>query len=158
MTGAKTYLYGFERFQELSKQMDKSFWAKYREAKSTNSADYPELKKMVSDYFYFKGEAERMSLNFPVQGSAAIITKISCIYIFDYLCENNLIDIVKFCNTIHDENILECPISIEKEIETMVGDCMVRAGEIFCKRVPLKADPLVHKFWCKSKPVEYEEN
>lgn len=149
ITRGKTFLWGFDKFKELDSKIDRDFWSHYRLAKVANSSEYPEMKQMVSDYFHFKGEAERMSLNYNIQGTAATITKISCIYIFDYICNNNLLNIVKFCNTIHDENILECPLKLEEEVMKMVQDCMVRAGDIFCKRVPLKADPFSHPHWKK---------
>ena len=129
--------------------MDKNFWTRYREAKSKQTNDYPELKDKVSQYFMYKGEIERKSLNFPIQGTSAEITKISCVYIFDYIIENNLFGAVKFVNTVHDENVLECPLEMKEEISNMVGDAMCKAGEIFCKRVPLKAEPELSVYWKK---------
>jgi DNA polymerase I-like protein with 3'-5' exonuclease and polymerase domains len=44
-----------------------------------------------------------MALNYPIQGSSAEITKLACIFIFNYLLANDLIGTVKFVNVIHDK-------------------------------------------------------
>ena len=149
ITGRKSYLYGFERFKVLESMMDRAFWTRYRELKKYGGLEYESMKKNVKDYFSMKGEIERKCQNFPIQGRSAEVTKLSCIYIYEYLVKNNLLGVVKFVNTVHDENVLECPIHMAKEIGNMVGDAMVRAGKFFCKRVPLKADPDYSLFWRK---------
>lgn len=159
ITKRKSYLPYYDRYKELEAVMTKSFWTKYREMKKEADAmykeglrPYPEFieaRKQVKDYFYYKGEIERKSLNFPIQGSSAETTKMSCIYIFDYILDNNLFDIVKFVNTIHDENVIECPVSIADKIAEVVGNAMVKSGKFFCKRVPLKAVPDLCTYWRK---------
>lgn len=79
--------------------------------------------------------------------SSAEITKLACIYIFDYILTNNLIGIVKFSNTIHDEILLECPEELGDKIAAVVNDCMIRAGYVYCKVIPLKADVKIGKIW-----------
>ena len=79
--------------------------------------------------------------------SSAEITKLACIYIFDYILSNNFIGVVKFSNTIHDEILLECPESMGEQIAKVVADCMTRAGNLYCKVIPLKADVKIGKIW-----------
>lgn len=151
VTKRKSYLPYLSQFRELEAKMTKEFWGAYREAKKSapGSSEFREMKQQVSDYFYFKGEIERKSLNFPIQGSSAEITKISCAYIYRWILDNNLFGVVKFVNTVHDENVLECPEHMKDEVAEVVKDAMCKAGEIFCKRVPLKAVPDINPFWRK---------
>jgi DNA polymerase I-like protein with 3'-5' exonuclease and polymerase domains len=67
----------------------------------------------------------------------------------EYLVPNQLLFTVKIINTVHDENLVECPESISDEVATALEAAMVKAGLVFCKRVPLKADPSVSKYWKK---------
>ena len=149
ITRRKSYIEFFDTYKKLEADLTPEFWERYKWSKSTNDKSYPNMKEKVSKYFLYKGDIERKTLNFPIQGSSAEITKISCIYIYKYILDNNLFGIVKFVNTIHDENVLECPIEMSNAISDMVKDCMCRAGELFCRRVPLKADPELSLFWKK---------
>jgi DNA polymerase-1 len=88
-----------------------------------------------------------MALNFPIQGSSAEITKLACIYIFEYILKNDLQEVVKFSNVIHDEILLECPESIGTILQDVVSSCMERAGKIYCKVIPLKAECKLSKYW-----------
>lgn len=149
ITRGKTFLPFYNKFKELADELTPDFWRDYRIAKDHNTIDYPYMKSVVRDYYSYKGEIERMSLNYPIQGTAATVTKISCVYIFDWICEHKLFDIVKFVNTIHDENILECPDSMSEEIKRVVEESMAAAGDIFCKRVPLVAKGEITNYWKK---------
>ncbi|HEY4062313.1 MAG TPA: DNA polymerase [Puia sp.] len=149
LTKRKSYLPFFKEFKELEAEMDSDFWEIYRSAKENGTPDLPRLKEKVSRYFMYKGDVERKSLNFPIQGSSAEITKVSCVHIFDYIIDNGLFDIVKFVNTIHDENVLEAPIDQGELISQMVKKAMFKAGQLHCKRVPLKAEPELSYYWKK---------
>lgn len=149
LTRRKSYIEFFDKFKELQEEITPEFWDIYRFAKANQTPDFPRLKKKVSEFFMYKGDIERKTLNFPIQGSSAEITKISCIYIYDYILDHNLQNVVLFVNTVHDENVLECPLDIAQEIGAMVKDCMARAGDLFCKRVPLRAEPDFSDFWRK---------
>jgi DNA polymerase-1 len=63
--------------------------------------------------------------------------------------EKDLFGVVKFVNTVHDENIIECPKEMKEEVATMVKEAMSRAADIYCQRVPLKAEPDVCTYWRK---------
>jgi DNA polymerase I len=149
LTKRKSYIPFFDEFKRMESEMNDDFWNQYRMSKRRNAADFPLLKEKVSKYFRYKGDIERKTLNFPIQGCSAEITKISCIHIFDFIIEKNLFGIVKFVNTIHDENVVECPSVMKEDIARMVEDAMCKAGELYCKRVPLKADPEISPFWKK---------
>jgi len=56
---------------------------------------------------------------------------------------------IKFCNTVHDEIIVEAPEEIAEEVKTIVEEEMIKAAEIFLTDVPCKADPNVCDRWKK---------
>lgn len=150
ITHRKSYIYFYDEYLYYKSMVDnKDFWNKYREHKEKETPEFPELKERVGKYFRMKGNIERLSLNYPIQGSSAEITKISCIYIFSYILKNKLQNIVKMCNTVHDENVLECPEYMAEEIKDMVKKAMEKAGAFYCQRVPLKADPIITPVWKK---------
>lgn len=151
VTGKKSYVDYYEEFKETREKVkDKKFWESYKKHKESRTPTYSSLKKEMSVYFSKKGEIERMSLNYPIQGESAEITKLSCVYFWeDYLIPNNLLFTVKFVNTVHDENVIECPESIAEEVSNELESAMVKAGAVFCKRVPLKADPCISPYWKK---------
>jgi|GEM_PF-1243631 len=151
-TGKKCYIEYYEEFLDIKKEFNKEFWNRYRnlKEKAPNSPTFLKMKDKVSKYFTKKGEIERMSLNYPIQGSSSEITKLSAIYFWEeYLVPNNLLFVVKFVNVIHDENLIEAPKEIAEEACKELVRCMEKAGEKFCKRVPLKAEPAVEKYWKK---------
>ena len=94
-----------------------------------------------------KGDIERMSLNYPIQGSSADITKLAGIYFFRYLLENNLVFKVLMPNVVHDEWIVEAPEDMADVVKDKLQECMETAGDVFCKVVKLKADPVITKYW-----------
>jgi len=141
--------YFIPELERLEKEISKEgFWSRYREEKASNSSIFiNELKGKVGNYFKLKGMLERMSKNYPVQGTAAAMTKLACIYIFKYIIENNLQGKVLIPNIIHDEIVAECSLKISNEISETVKTSMEKAGNYFCKRVPLKADPYIGNSW-----------
>ena len=150
ISGRKSFVPYFEDFERLQKdiQGDKKFWEKYRTEKALNSDTFNlELKPKVRQYFIKKGEIERMSLNFPIQGTSSEITKLAGIYLFEYLQENNLLFDVLIPNTIHDEYIVECRLELQELMKNKLQECMEKAGDVFCKTIKLKADPMITSTW-----------
>jgi DNA polymerase-1 len=94
-----------------------------------------------------KGDIERMSLNYPIQGSSADITKLAGIYFFRYLIEKGLVFKVLMPNVVHDEWIVESPKELAEEMKNKLQECMEDAGKVFCKVVKLKAEPVVTSHW-----------
>ena len=151
-TGKKCYINYYDEFKETEKEFTKEFWTRYRnlKEKGSDSPTFLDMKEKVSNYFKKKGDIERMSLNYPIQGSSSEITKLSAVYFWeDYLLPNNLLFIVKFVNVIHDENLIEAPEGIANEACIALVNAMEKAGAKFCTRVPLKAEPAVATFWKK---------
>ena len=137
----KNYIMFFEEFKELEKQVNNSkFWNKYDKNNS-------EHRSLVRKYYTKKGEIERNALNYPIQGSSADVTKLAMIYFFRYIMDNNLFGKLYMCNVIHDEIVVECKESKAEKVAKILKNCMERAGDKFCKTVPLTAEPCIEDFW-----------
>ena len=48
---------------------------------------------------------------------------------------------------VHDEFCVEAPKEMAEEISQLVVDCMEKAGTIFCKVIPLRAEPAIGDYW-----------
>jgi DNA polymerase-1 len=150
VSNRKCFIEGFDEFQKLEKEIynTPNFWEEYRENKQQNSQYFINvLSPMVRKYFITKGNIERTSLNYPIQGTSADITKLAGIYTFRYLEKNNLLFEVKMPNVIHDELHLECKEILSSKMSIVLKECMEKAGDAFCKIVKLKAEPCITKYW-----------
>lgn len=150
ITNRRYKLYKFEEYKELKSKFTSEYWETYREEKNKNTNYfktelYPEVRKCMS----LEGNYKRQALNFPIQGTGADITKLALIYLFKEIIDRDMFMKVLIPNTIHDEIVLECPEDVAQEWALIVKDCMQRAGEVFCERVPLKAEPKISKCWIK---------
>jgi DNA polymerase I-like protein with 3'-5' exonuclease and polymerase domains len=150
VSNRKCFVYGFEEHQALHKELydDPTFWTQYKEEKSIDSDYFREyMKPKVREYFVKKGNIERDALNYPIQGTSADITKLAGVYMFRYLQKNNLLFQVLMPNVVHDEIHLECSANIAEDMAKVLKKSMEDAGDVFCKRVPLKADPCITPYW-----------
>ena len=150
ISNRKSFIEYYDEYVKLKEQMDApGFWDEYRAHKTTNSAKFiTHFKPIVREYFKKKGMIERKSLNYPVQGTAAEITKFAGMLFFKYLEKNNLLfKYVRICNIIHDEIVIECKIDIAEQMAAKLKECMEEAGKPFCPTIPLKAEPCITEFW-----------
>lgn len=153
LTGHKMFIPTWEELKEVEASFTSEFWDKYRAVKQkwieegSDPMDKPYLMQKVSKFFKSKSGYERNSLNAPVQGSAALTTKIAGIKLFNYLKENNLLFIVLIPNCVHDEYLVESPVEISEKIAKVLQQCMESSGDIFCKSVKLKAVPEIADHW-----------
>jgi DNA polymerase-1 len=150
VSGRKCFIPYFDEFQKLHKELYETdeFWDDYKLEKTKNSHKFINyFKPKVREYFMKRGNIERMSLNFPVQGSSADITKLACIYFYRHLLKNDLIFKVFIVNVVHDEIIVECPNELAPDMATILQKSMEDAGQVFCKVVKLKAEPVITSTW-----------
>jgi DNA polymerase-1 len=157
-TYRKSFISGYETYRQLERELDFAFWTRWKKVKHW-AMDNPvrlEMREKMSTYFKIKGAIERKSLNFPIQGTSAEITKISCIYFFNWILEKgwqmmnyNWNEAVLMVNTIHDENVVEVCLEKADETSASLKDAMIKAGQIYCKRVPLLAEPEQTIYWRK---------
>ena len=88
--------------------------------------------------------AGRNGMNMPIQGSNADITKIAMSKI-----HNDLDDLIDLSNVVHDEAIGECDDDKLYIGKPKMQECLVSAGEVLMKHVPVKVDMKVDKKWSK---------
>jgi DNA polymerase I-like protein with 3'-5' exonuclease and polymerase domains len=150
ISNRKCFIPFFEDYQKLHKEIygTEGFWDQYKLEKSQDSTIFRSyFKPKVREYFMKRGDIERMSLNYPIQGSSADITKLAGVYFFRYLIENDLLFKVLLPNVVHDEWIVEAPENIAEAMSSKLQECMETAGLMFCKTVKLKAEPCVTFYW-----------
>jgi len=103
----------------------------------------PELKS--SNYNVRQG-AERMTLNTPIQGTAADLIKMAMIRV-DEALRNNFPE-AKLLLQVHDELIVECPEGIAEEVAKLVSREMENVAQL---KVPLTAEAKIGKSWFDAK-------
>jgi DNA polymerase I len=91
------------------------------------------------------GAAQRYAKNMPIQGTSADILKRALRLLHDDIRETS----AKLVNIVHDEIVVECDASEADATARILESAMVRAGEHFVKRVPIKVDVHVADEWCK---------
>lgn len=136
--GFRAYIYDFEGLNKVQKQFSPEFWQKYRTLKETNPDD--PIVEEIKHYFKRKSASERQSINYPIQSRGSAIFKIAAVNLFDWVVDNGLFGIVKFCIPAHDEFNIEAPEEIAEEVAAKLHKCMVKAGKFICKIVPLEAE------------------
>ena len=103
----------------------------------------PELK---SSNFNVRSGAERMTLNTPIQGTAADLIKLAMIRVDAALRQN--FPEAKLVLQVHDELIVECPEKIAAEVALLVSTEMENVAKL---NVPLTAEAKIGKSWFEAK-------
>ena len=99
------------------------------------------------EYNEAKAELQRLSQNYPIQGSSADCSKLAGILFFNEVMKKGWFNKVKIVNMVHDEYNVEAPEEITEEVAQCLKDCMIKAGKVFCKTVPLDADVEIGDCW-----------
>ena len=89
---------------------------------------------------------DRLALNGPTQATGIIIMKAAMIDLFKWIVENNLFEIVKICDLIHDEVVCEFPENMP-EIPSKVQFFMENAASRYCEKLPIPAEPAIGTYW-----------
>jgi DNA polymerase I-like protein with 3'-5' exonuclease and polymerase domains len=149
LTGRKSYIFGWREYLELNKKMDRKFWDRWKwlKLREPGSDECLAMKAQISKYFQIKGEIERKSLNYPIQGQSAEISKLAGILLFNWIKENKYQNKVLIANAIHDEYVLDVPEELAEECKKQLKFCMEEAGKPYCQRIPLKADVKIAANW-----------
>lgn len=112
---------------------------------------YMELPHFIHQSFKLlfktKSSYKNKSFNMPSQGTSACMTKSAVIGYFKYLLRNNLINIIKIINVVHDEILIEVPDEIAEREALKLKECMEKSSKFFCRKVTIKADPQCEKYW-----------
>jgi DNA polymerase-1 len=91
------------------------------------------------------GAAQRYAKNMPIQGTSADILKRALRLLHDDIRGSS----ARLVNIVHDEIVVECDAADTCEIAAKLESAMLRAGEQFVKRVPIKVDATIADEWCK---------
>jgi len=146
-TGHRTYM---PDWPEWRKAMDdEEFWDEYDAAKDT--LPYKEFSKTAvyhkaSELRKTSSKWSRLALNSPTQGTGIIILKDAMSNFFKWIIDNKLFNIVKICDLVHDEAVIEYPKSMP-EVANILKDIMEKSAEKFCKALPIPAAPEVGMCW-----------
>ena len=103
----------------------------------------PELK---SSNFNIRSGAERITLNTPIQGTAADLIKLAMIRVEAAL--QNAFPEAELLLQVHDELIVECPEAIAPKVAEMISKEMESVAKL---SVPLLAEAKIGKSWYDAK-------
>ena len=103
----------------------------------------PELK---SSNFNIRSGAERITLNTPIQGTAADLIKLAMIRVDQALTEK--FPEAKLILQVHDELIVECPEAIAAQVADLISREMEQVANL---KVPLNAEAKWGKSWYEAK-------
>lgn len=91
------------------------------------------------------GAAQRYAKNMPIQGTSADILKRALRLLHDDIRETS----ARLVNIVHDEIIVECDAAEAEVTAKTLESAMVRAGEQFVTKVPIKVDVHIANEWIK---------
>lgn len=143
-TGHKIYWSDWNKWKEEQMSFTSTFWDEYRTLKQIDPTN--EIVQKVKHHFQAASKWDRLALNSPTQGTGIIILKHAMTTFYKYILDNNLFNIVLICDLVHDEAVIEYP----KEMQEIVGilrKCMEDSAAIYCKSLPIPANPEVGDHW-----------
>lgn len=113
--------------EELTENISKMHYKKKEKMKEV----YKEMGYDVKDNGAFISRTNTQCTNSVIQGSAADMTKLAMIEIFEdkFLRDRG----VRLRFLVHDEILIECPVKYRKEVEKEFVDCMIRVARNLCK-------------------------
>ena len=103
----------------------------------------PELK---SSNFNIRSGAERITLNTPIQGTAADLIKLAMIRV-DHALERQFPE-ARLILQVHDELIVECPETLAEDVAELISREMEQVAQL---NVPLCAEAAWGKSWYEAK-------
>ncbi|MFL6375654.1 MAG: DNA polymerase [Pyrinomonadaceae bacterium] len=91
------------------------------------------------------GAAQRYAKNMPIQGTSADILKRALRLLHNDIRGTS----ARLVNIVHDEIVVECDTPDTPDTAAKLESAMLRAGQEFVKRVPIKVDASIADEWCK---------
>ena len=151
----RAHIYDWDKLSACKKEFTSEFWRKYKliprdsvtNRKSPRNSTEQDMCDKVSMFAKRRAASEKQSVNYPIQHAGAMCFKLSGIYFFNWLVENNLFDKVKLVIGAHDEWDCECPADIAMGVANKLKECMEKSGAIFCTRAFLTADIEIGDCW-----------
>lgn len=141
ITRHKAFIYDWSNLCKISEALN-SDEGRFLSGRKSNpfKEDAAFLRRRLAD-------SQKQSINYPIQGTGALCTKLAMIKFFNYLRNNNLLFKVKLCILVHDEADVEAPEDIAEEIGAILIRCMESGGAPFCTRAKLTADISIGDYW-----------
>ena len=133
-TGHKIYWEDWEKWKEIE---DVPYEIRIREYS----------KEELREHSMAGSKWGRMVLNSPTQGTGIIILKFAMCKFFKWIVENNLFEIVRICDLVHDEAVIEFPKEMKDTVPAKLQECMEFASSIFCDKLPIPAVPETGDHW-----------
>ena len=149
MTGHKIYWNDHAYWLIEGRKFDSEFWDKYRRMKAElGEKEFTKtwIKRRVGLHFQAASKWGRLGLNSPTQGTGIIILKHAMIQFFKWILDNNLFGIVMIVNLVHDESVVEYPKTMP-EVSSILKAHMEEAAAVYCKQLPIPAEPEVGDHW-----------
>ena len=106
---------------------------------------YRRPEKNDPDYEKQIGSIQRQAKNHPIQGTNADATKFALVFLKERIIKDK-ID-AKITLTVHDEIVCEVREDQAEAWAKVQAEEMVRAGELFIKKVPVASDTFVGDVW-----------
>ncbi len=91
------------------------------------------------------GAAQRYAKNMPIQGTSADILKRALRLLHDDIRDTS----ARLVNIVHDEIVVECDTASAEETAAILESAMVRAGQQYVTKVPVKVDVHTACDWAK---------
>jgi DNA polymerase-1 len=98
----------------------------------------PEYKKLI-------GSVERQAKNHPIQGTNADAMKFALVSLYERIKREKIDAYILL--TVHDEIVTECNSDYADTFKDILSEEMVKAAEVFVKKVPIVSDPFVGDVW-----------
>lgn len=140
----------FKNFPGIKKYMEESIKKARESGRSyTLAGRYRKIRDINSKNPHLKNFAERMSINSPIQGTAADMIKLAMIKLDEELKKKKLP--AQLVLQVHDELIFEAPEEIAKEVEEILVKNL-EANNVFKDfgvnfKVKMKADSSIGEHW-----------
>jgi len=97
------------------------------------------------DYRRLIGKIQREAKNHPIQGTNADAIKFALVFLQDRLKKDGVDGAIT--HTVHDEIVCEVREDQAEDWAKVQSEEMVRAAELFIKKVPITSDPFVGDVW-----------
>lgn len=121
----------------------RSYYPRYDEYLYLKSLPYEKrTKEEISMLGKIRGEMHRMAQNYPIQGTAGVMTKTALILFRKYSEGKG-----KIVALVHDEIVAEAKREDAEFVANALKRAMEEAGKIYCKLIPQKVDPAIGDTW-----------
>lgn len=134
--GRKTYLYFYETLKFAKAHIDRY-----------EAMGWEPHYKIVDWYGYHRAKLQRLSQNYPIQSTAATMSKLAGILIHKEFKRLGLDAHILLL--VHDEWIVECKEEISKEVKEIIESCMKKASEELLTSLSCRAKANISRFWSK---------